>query len=228
MSWGGFNSASIDIARLSQGQRDWIEYPSSRESAKRNSGPPGRATEGTVTAERFWRWAGPLSFGIAVGLLFGRLDFALTQRGPLLLAVSNVASLWLALAFLLGLFAGSRKHAALCGGIVLLAALFGYYDAMHLANAAGLFVILHASKRWLFAALLSGPFYGILGYVWRTRQHWFAAVALIVPFLVEPVAWAYRLHPVAPQHSVLLLEAVSGAGIACVLIVWSFVGAKKT
>jgi hypothetical protein len=168
--------------------------------------------------ESFWRWAGPISFAAVVGLLFGRLDFALTQRGPLLLAVSNVGSFWLALAFLVGLLAHSRTHAVMCGVVALFAGMFGYYDALHLAGRANLFMTLHVARPWLVAALFCGACYGLVGYLWQTRRLKLAAVALVAPFVLEPIAWLMRQHPVPPRLSVCLLESVLGLLIGLALL----------
>jgi hypothetical protein len=158
-------------------------------------------------------------------MLFGRLGFTMTQRGPVLLAVSNVGSFWLGLGFLVGLLARSRKHAALCGAVALLAAMFGYYDALHLAGRASLTLTLHIARPWLVAALLCGAFYGVMGYLWRTRRLRLAAVALVGPFLLEPVAWLVRVHPVAPRLSICLLELILGVLIAWALLKFGFLSA---
>lgn len=179
----------------------------------------GQATR----AERFWRWGGPLCFSSALGIVFGRADYAMEQRGPLLFAVANIASLWLALAFLVGLTARSRSHAVLCGGVALLAALFGFYDAVHLSSALGLFRTLHESKHWLEAALLLGPLYGLLGYAWNARQAWYAAFALVAAFLIEPIVWLGGLHPAPPRLSVCLLEGATGVALAFALLCWRIV-----
>ena len=168
--------------------------------------------------ERVWRWAGPLSFCALIGVLFGRLDFAMTQRGPVLLAVSNVGALWLALAFFVGLLARSVSHAALCGVVVLLAAMFGFYDAFHLAGHTGLTTTLHIASPWLIAAPLCGFCYGVMGYLWCSRRSVLAAVTLVSPFLLEPVAWHLGIHPGAPVHSVSLLESTLGLLVAFTLL----------
>ena len=80
----------------------------------------------------FWSWVGPLSVCVAFGMIFGRLDYTLAEGGPFLVAVSNVASFWLTLAFLVGLIPRFPSHAALCGVVALFAALFSFYDAWHL------------------------------------------------------------------------------------------------
>jgi hypothetical protein len=154
--------------------------------------------------------------------LFGRLDFSLTQRGPFLLAVSNVGTFWVMLAFGAGLLARSRTHAAACGVVASFAAMFSYYDALHLAGRASLSLTLHVAKPWLVAALFCGACYGVMGYFWRTRRLKLAALALVAPFLLEPVAWLLRRHPVPPRLSICVLELILGLLIAYVLLRFGF------
>lgn len=168
--------------------------------------------------DAFWRWAGPVSFSAVIGVLFGRLDFTMTQRGPLMLAISNIGSFWVGLAFLVGLLARSRGHAAVCGVVALLAGMFAYYDAFHLAGRASVALTLHTAKPWLLAALFCGAFYGVVGYIWRTYGYKWAALALVAPFVLEPVAWLLRQHPVPPRVSVCVLESILGLLIGLALL----------
>jgi Family of unknown function (DUF6518) len=188
--------------------------------------PGSRRRMNVSRGDEFWRWAGPVSFSIALGMLFGRLDFSLTQRGPLLDTVANVGSLWLGLAFLAGLLARSPKLAALGGVVALLAALFGFYDAMRLADQTGMHLTLHVARGWTAAALLCGPVYGVLGYLWRTRRSAPAVLALAAPFVMEPVAWLARIHPLAPRLSICIVESAAGVVMGWFLLKSGFLSAR--
>jgi hypothetical protein len=185
----------------------------------------GQGVKEVTTKGESWKLAGPLCLSTALGMLFGRLDFTLAYGGPFLVALSNVASFWLLVAFLMGLFAISRKHAALCGAVALLAALFGFYDAWHLASASSLHLTFRVARPWVAAALLCGPFYGVMGYLWRTGRNPFAAMVVVGPFLIEPLAWYFRLHPLAPRPSVCLLESAMGVLFAWALFRFGFLSA---
>ena len=110
------------------------------------------------------------------------------------------------------------KLAALGGVAALLAALFGFYDAMRLAIHSGVHATLHVARVWVVAALLCGPIYGVWGYLWRTRRSGFAVVALAAPLVAEPVAWLARIHPLPPRFSICLVESIAGVVMGWVLL----------
>ena len=137
------------------------------------------------------------------GLLFGGADQylgSIATLGPWAVAVSGMSAPWLALPFAFGLTRRDARHAAGIGLLVTGAALLGYF-AMMLSPVEGV-TFSHVSLRLeltsqmhvILPGLVTGPFFGLCGWVWRWRRAWGAAALVAGAFALEPLArWLRRL-----------------------------------
>jgi Family of unknown function (DUF6518) len=115
---------------------------------------------------------------------------------------------WLLVPFLAGASQPTRFRAALVGLVATWLSVLAYVmmaisplEGTHLAPrppgvtgswsqlSAHLVLVALASQRlWFAGGLISGPLYGWLGYWWRTRRSWAAALLAALPLLLEPAA----------------------------------------
>ncbi len=132
-----------------------------------------------------------VAFGIAVAWIKG-------NGGGLRDAIGNVSAAWLLLPFAAGAAAASRRvlAGALAGLITTLAALTGFYFAESFVLDLGphpwltdlsltMGTVVYYGER----ALVTGPFFGALGFWWRRNNSVAAAGLLGAVFVLEPAAW---------------------------------------
>ncbi|MEZ0089506.1 hypothetical protein [Streptacidiphilus sp. EB129] len=169
-------------------------------------------------------------FGLATSLIP-------SPSGVGVLWVGNLASPWLALAFLCGWACGwaqrSRLWASASGVAAEVACVVGFYGrfllvdqhpgprGQHTALPArvsdnlGQWLVFIAP--WVLAALAAGTAYGLIGHLWGRGRRLPAGLALGMPFLAEPWVWREALG--YDQGSWLLCAAETAVGVAIVLAV---------
>ncbi|HET9104480.1 MAG TPA: DUF6518 family protein [Solirubrobacteraceae bacterium] len=156
------------------------------------------------------------------GLLFGGADQylgSIATLGPSAVAVSGMSAPWLALPFVFGLTRRDARHAAAIGLLATGTALLGYF-AMMLSPVEGvtwshvsLRLELTSQMHVILPGLVSGPFFGLCGWVWRWRRAWGAAAAVAGAFALEPLA-RWLAGALEPAPLVWAAEVLAGAGMA--------------
>jgi hypothetical protein len=147
---------------------------------------------------------------LAAAFTFGAIDQYLgALQSSLLTEVSVMSAPWLLVPFLGGASQAGPRRAAFLGLAATWLSVLAYViatisplEGTHLgARPAGLIgswnqlsahlflVTLGSQRLWFAGGLISGPLYGWLGYWWRTRRSWAAALLAALPLLLEPIAW---------------------------------------
>ena len=131
------------------------------------------------------------AFGVVSAVVKG-------NGGGLRDAIGNISALWLLLPFLAGAAGGTRRlaTAALAGLAATLVALCGFYFAESFVLDLGphpwltdLALTMSTVPHYAEFAVLTGPIFGALGYLWRSRYSLAAAGLLAAAFVLEPAAW---------------------------------------
>lgn len=73
--------------------------------------------------------------------------------------------------------------------------------------------LLSSQSRWLPAAVLAGPLYGILGQRWRVHRSMLSALLAVSPLLLEPVSRFLQLE--SGQPLAYIAEVAVGLLAAC-------------
>lgn len=165
-----------------------------------------------------------LALTAILGLAFGALDqylgslWGLTTLGPWAASLSGMSAPWLALPFAFGTAARSPRRAAALGALATAAALLGYF-AMTLSPVEGVdpshvdLVAFGASQRVnLLGGVVTGPLFGLLGYLWRARRDRLALLGVAIAFCLEPLARS-AVGRLDDQTVVWLLEAALGLAV---------------
>ena len=161
---------------------------------------------GDAPATRQRPWALSVLLVIAASALFGAGDQYLGSLvWPLFTAVSLMSAPWLLLPFCIGCSQLTARRAALLAFAGLVAALAGYtvmimspVEGVHNLTARLAVGVLSSQSRWLPAAALAGPLYGILGQRWRVHRSMLSAVLAVSPLLLEPVSRFLQLESGQP------------------------------
>lgn len=153
---------------------------------------------------------GKVIVALAAAFSFGAIDQYLgAVQSSFLTEVSVMSAPWLLVPFLAGAWQASRRRAAFLGFVATWLSVLAYVvmtisplEGTHLGPrpagligswnqlTAHLFLATLGSQRlWFAGGLISGPLYGWLGYWWRTRRSWAAALLAALPLLLEPTAW---------------------------------------
>jgi hypothetical protein len=66
---------------------------------------------------------------------------------------------------------------------------------------------------WWLGGLVSGPLYGVLGWLWRSRRSWLSAALAAIPVLFEPVLSRFGFRP-AIDVTASYAEAATGLALA--------------
>jgi hypothetical protein len=66
---------------------------------------------------------------------------------------------------------------------------------------------------WWLGGLVSGPLYGVLGWLWRSRRSWLSAALAAIPVLFEPVLGHFGFRP-AVDVTASYAEAAAGLALA--------------
>lgn len=136
---------------------------------------------------------------VAVGILWGAFC-GIANGWPVASSLVQMAAPWIwVAAFTAYRGAGSSKHAALLGGVSLLASNFAYFAVGVVARGfEGLPVLggIGFSVLWTTIGLVIGPVAGVIG--WRLTAHrtaFAAVVTLAIVLTAEPLAlWAHIDH----------------------------------
>lgn len=152
---------------------------------------------------------GKVIVALAAAFTFGAIDQYLgAVRSPFLTEVSGMSAPWLLVPFLAGASQASKRRAALVGLVATWLSVLAYIvmtisplEGTHLGprpsgltgswnqlSAHLLLGTLASQRLWFAGGLISGPLYGWLGYRWRTRRSWAAALLAALPLLLEPAA----------------------------------------
>jgi uncharacterized membrane protein (UPF0136 family) len=137
---------------------------------------------------------------IALAVAFGAADQFLGARAWVVGSWATDASLlsapWLLVAFVAGRSQATAKRAVILGFVCTIAALVGYW-AMTLSPIEGAVVTLRGIRGLLVGqsayavgGVATGPFFGWLGYRWRTERDWASALAVALVVCCEPLAHA--------------------------------------
>lgn len=179
---------------------------------------------------------------------FGAIDQYLGALSwPVLTEVSGMSAAWLLVPFLAGAGQAGPRRAALIGLAATWLAVLGYVvmvvspvEGTQLgprpAGVAGswnqltphLFLMsLRSQWLWFAGGLITGPLYGWLGYSWRARRSWAAALLAALPVLFEPAArWlaahvslvsATGLAVQQPGHGPAVIAGVAEAAVGLAL-----------
>jgi hypothetical protein len=172
-----------------------------------------------------------LGFAIT-GLLFGAaISHIPSPDDPRIFWVANFSAPWALLPFVAGRFQPSWRLAALSGLVADVACVAGFYAGFITADAGRLGLsastpqaelVLTGLVRWItfiapwvVLAVGAGATYGLLGCWWGRSRAAPAAVAVVAPFVVEPLAWwLYRGFVPAPVYLWAVELAVGGAILA--------------
>ncbi len=173
---------------------------------------------------------------LAAAFAFGALDqYIGSLFSNFATAVSGMSAPWLLLPFAAGAAQAIRPGAAGSRAVWLRAAGFGL-AATWLAVIGYILMIdspmegVHPTVRvvtatvrsqwpWWLGGLVSGPLYGLLGWLWRSRRSWLSAALAAIPVLFEPVLghFGFRL-----AIDVTASYAEAAAGLALAGYFWYF------
>jgi hypothetical protein len=169
---------------------------------------------------------------VIAGLVFGAGDqylgtvHAVNAMGWWSISVSLLSAPWLILPFLVGSTQGRPRRAAVAGLIVTLSALAGYF-AMTLSPIENVHFslveirgLLGTNQVNVIGGLVCGPFFGWLGYRWRTRRSWLAAALVTGALCLEPIAVTVVGRSSGRSGVVWALEVVVGLAVG----IWFLVG----
>lgn len=167
---------------------------------------------------------------LAAAFAFGALDqYIGSLFSNFATAVSGMSAPWLLLPFAAGAAQATRPAAAGSGAIWLRAAGFGL-AATWLAVIGYVLMIdspmegvhptvrvvtatVHSQWPWWLGGLVSGPLYGVLGWLWRSRRSWLSAALAAIPVLFEPVLGHFGFRP-AIDVTASYTEAAAGLALA--------------
>ena len=162
------------------------------------------------------------------GALFGvAVSHIPSPEDPALFWIGNFSAPWAVLPFLTGRVQRSWSLAAAAGLVADVACVAGFYGGFITADPGRLGLpastpavelALTGAERWIafiapwvVLAMATGLAYGALGFWWRQSRSLAAGVAVVVPFIAEPLLWRlYRGFLPGPVY-VWLVELAVGA-----------------
>jgi hypothetical protein len=144
--------------------------------------------------------------------------------------VGNLSAPWLLVPFVASAVASNGRipRAVIVGTVASLLALLGFYVANSFVLQLGphswiedVRLAVSGGRRWYVLALVSGPFFGALGGLWRRSHHQILGVCAFAVLIAEPIVeWMLKNQSVggffvsSPSPSVWLGESMVGL-IAC-------------
>ena len=145
----------------------------------------------------------PVFIALVAAFAFGAIDqlvpWAVSKSSHLgvslfAVQVSKMSAPWLLVPFLAGAWQASRVRAAVVGLAAPWLAVLAYVvmivspmEGVHLTPRT-LALSLASQWPWFAGGLITGPVYGWLGHLWRTRRSALAALLAALPVLLEPAA----------------------------------------
>jgi hypothetical protein len=147
--------------------------------------------------------AAPVVIPLVAAFAFGAIDqlvpwAAAKSSNPSLslfaVQASKMSAPWLLVPFLAGVWQASRLRAATLGLAATWLAVLAYVlmivspmEGVHLTPRTFAFS-LASQWPWFAGGLITGPLYGWLGHLWRTRRSALPALIAALPVLLEPAA----------------------------------------
>lgn len=134
-----------------------------------------------------WLW--PLA--VAAGVTFGAASIYpyYFVPGPAHI-LGNSAAIWLLLAFVIGIAAGSRLRGAVAGTLLLVALVVTFFTISHLLYSGE--HVARLTMFWLGMALVGGPIFGLSGAAWQggdPRWRGITAALMGSAFVTEAIAF---------------------------------------
>jgi len=166
----------------------------------------------------------------AGGFLFGNLASRIpSPNDPALFWIGNFSAPWALLPFLTGRAQRSWPWAAAAGVLADIACVAGFYAQFVTADVGrlglpggtpqielvsiGVVRWLAFIAPWVALATATGLAYGVLGQVWRQSRSALALVAVVAPFVAEPLAWRiYRGFLPGPAY-IWVVELAVGVAV---------------
>ena len=117
-----------------------------------------------------------LCAGVALGIAAAAADRSIggtSDAVRVMLWIPNIGSLWVALAFLASAWLDCPWRSVLLGCGALVAAVCAYYAyglTLGDRTGVGLHAILPTLAKWLVAAVVAGPVFGLSGFLFRTSR----------------------------------------------------------
>jgi hypothetical protein len=167
---------------------------------------------------------------LAAAFAFGALDqYIGSLFSNFATTVSGMSAPWLLLPFTAGAAlagrpgqAGSRSGWQRAAGFGLAAtwlAVIGYVlmidspmEGVH-PTVRVVSATVRSQWPWWLGGLVSGPLYGVLGWLWRSRRSWLSAALAAIPVLFEPVLSRFGFRP-AIDVTASYAEAATGLALA--------------
>ena len=174
-----------------------------------------------------------LCFGLC-GALFGiAVSHIPSPEDPALFWVGNFSAPWALLPFLTGRAQRSWSWAAAAGLVADVACVAGFYGGFITADPGRLGLpastpavelAVTGAERWItfiapwvVLAVATGLAYGALGFWWRKSRSLVAGIAVVVPFIAEPLLWRlYRGFLPGPTYLWLVELALGAAALVWV------------
>jgi hypothetical protein len=157
---------------------------------------------------------------LAAAFAFGALDqYIGSLFSNFATAVSGMSAPWLLLPFAAGAAQAAWLRAAGFGLAATWLAVIGYvlmidspmegvHPAVRVVTAT-----VRSQWPWWLGGLVSGPLYGVLGWLWRSRRSWLSAALAAIPVLFEPVLGHFGFRA-AIDVTASYAEAVAGLALA--------------
>ena len=161
-----------------------------------------------------WWWSLLVLAGFTVaGWAFGALDSRIPSPSAVgVFWLGNLGSTWLVLPFVGGWVQRCRGWSSATGAASCVAAMTGFF----LLGGAMQPAALSFAGPWLLVGALTGAVWGLFGERWGRTRSLLDGLALAVPFVLEPFAWAFALGYTQGPYPIWYVEvAVGGA-----LVVW--------
>ena len=173
--------------------------------------------------------------GAGVGLAFGRgMSILPSPVTADVFWIGNLCAPWLVIAFLAGRHQRTWARSAAAGLIAETACVVGFYghflflgpSALGLPHdppflnyvSAALTGWLHFTAFWLLMAVAAGTAYGLLGQWWHRSAPIAGALAVGLPFVVEPGLWTVRMRHLHTPWALWAAEILLGLIVTFLLI----------
>lgn len=131
--------------------------------------------------------AGVLGVALGVATSFGQ-----TYLPNPVSQLANSFSVWLLVSFIFGVFSARHYQALAGGGLLQVAALFGYYLTANLRFDSG-----HGSTGvllfWLVGGVLGGPVLGLAGHLYRSNRMAVLALSAITVVILSEALYMFAV-----------------------------------
>ncbi len=147
-------------------------------------------------------------------------------------AVSLLSAPWLLLPFVAGCTERTARSAALLGLACTYVALLGYgvmtlgpleHAHVTLATVRG---FVGSERSVLVGGIVTGPFFGWLGWRWRVRREIASALVPAAALCLEPLARTVSIDPIR-YRNVWVAEVAAGLALAAAMLVRRYAGSEE-